>query len=408
MKKRIAGLLAVAMMAASLAACGSSAEETTAAAAETEAAAEAETEAAGEEAAEAGGEDSVEGKKLLFFAFQNIGDYGTNDLGYYAAQEIAEKHGVEMTLVEGGLDASTRTTTLLDAIETGGYDYVISSSWYIQDDLLANVGNFPDMKFILYDTAPTLDLSEYPNVFGVSFRQDEGSFLTAIYQCLMTESNHIGAAANQDSPILNDFVTGWLAGVKYYNDNMAAEGEEVEDDIAYYSDQTVQGCYETVNVLYGNGCDVVYNIGGSYCLGALQACTEAGGIENGKYLIGVDYDQWTTYANSDADVQGYENLVTSMEKRITECCVQAFDGIVDGSLEMGNVRFGIANNGVGLSYNDNYYAHTPEDVQEQVTEVENKIKNGEIVVPSYYDLPDYETFAQFRDDPDYRLEGFSN
>ena len=281
MKKRFAGLLAAAMLAATLVGCGGGgAEETTAA----------NTGAEEGTGTSDGSGDSVEGKKLLFFAFQNIGDYGTNDLGYYAAQEIAEKYNIDMTLVEGGMDASTRTTTLLDAIETGGYDYVISSSWYIQDDLLANVDRFPDMKFILYDTAPTLDLSEYPNVFGVSFRQDEGSFLTAVYQCLMSENHKIGAAANQDSPILNDFVTGWLAGVKYYNDNMAEDGEEVEYNIAYYSDQTVQGAYETVNVLYNNGCDVVYNIGGSYCVGALNACSEHGGIENNQYLIGVDYD----------------------------------------------------------------------------------------------------------------------
>ena len=170
MKRRFMGLLVAATLAVSLVGCGGgSTEETTTAAATQEGS----TEASGETSQ---GEDSLEGKKLLFFAFQNIGDYGTNDLGYYAAQEIAEKYGIEMTLVEGGLDASTRTTTLLDAIETGGYDYVISSSWYIQDDLLANVDRFPDMKFILYDTAPTLDLSAYPNVFGVSFRQDEGSF----------------------------------------------------------------------------------------------------------------------------------------------------------------------------------------------------------------------------------------
>ena len=398
MKRRFMGLLVAATLAVSLVGCGGgSTEETTTAAATQEGS----TEASGETSQ---GEDSLEGKKLLFFAFQNIGDYGTNDLGYYAAQEIAEKYGIEMTLVEGGLDASTRTTTLLDAIETGGYDYVISSSWYIQDDLMANLDRFADMKFILYDTAPTLDLSAYPNVFGVSFRQDEGSFITAVYQCLMSENHKIGAAANQDSPILNDFVTGWLAGVKYYNDNMAADGEEVEYNIAYYSDQTVQGAYETVNVLYNNGCDVVYNIGGSYCVGALNACSEHGGIENGQYLIGVDYDQYTTFANAENEVVGYENLVTSMEKRITQCCVRAFEGIVTGEMEMGNHRFGVADGGTGLAYNDNYYAHTPEDVQNTITELEQKITDGEIVVPSYYDLPDYDTFAKFRDDPSYRLQ----
>ena len=93
-----------------------------------------------------------------------------------------------------------------------------------------------------------------------------------------------------------------------------------------------------------------------------------------------------------------------MEKRITECCVLAFDGIVIGVMEMGNHRFGVADGGTGVAYNENYYAHTPEDVQNTITEIDQKITNGEIVVPSYYDLPNYDTFAQFRDDPDYRLQ----
>ena len=170
------------------------------------------------------------------------------------------------------------------------------------------------------------------------------------------------------------------------------------------SDSTVQGDYETAYVLYGANCDIVYNIAGTYCLGAAKACAEAGGTEKGKYLVGVDYDQYTVFAESGStDVEGYENLVTSMEKKIRESIVSAFDQIADGSGEMTNHRFSLADGGVGLAYNDNYFKLTPEDVQKQVTEVENKIKSGEIKVPSYFDFGDYDQFKEFRDNPDARI-----
>lgn len=402
--KRIVALLMAAAMVVSLAGCGSKgttapAEESRTEAQKTEAA---KTDPAKPEEAktEDGGETAKEGGKLLFFAIQNIGDYGINDLGYFAAQDIAEKYGMDLTLVEGSNDASVRTTSLLDALETGDYDYCITASWYILDDLLAQANDF-DTKFIIYDTNPTLDLSAYPNCYGISFRQDEGSFLTAVYQCLMTKTGSVGAVASQDAPILNDFLTGWLAGVKYFNDNM---GGNVKYSVAYLSDSTVQGDYETAAVLYGAGCDIVYNIAGTFCLGAAKACEEAGGTETGKYLVGVDYDQYEVFAQSDnTDVEGYENLATSMEKKIRESIVSAFDQLSDGTGQMANHRFSLADGGVGLAYNDNYFKLTPEDVQKKVTEVEDKIKSGDIKVPSYFDFNDYDGFKEFRDNPDSRI-----
>lgn len=340
------------------------------------------------------------GGKLLFFAIGNLGDMGINDLGWYASQELADKYNLELAVVEGTNDASVRTTSLLDALETGKYDYCVTASWYIQDDLLKNMDNYKDTKFVIYDASPLADYSAYPNVYGISFRQDEGSFMTAIYQSLMTKTNKIGAVAAQDSPILNDFVTGWLAGVKYYNDTF---GKNIEYKLAYLTDSTIAGDYETASVLYGSGCDIVYNIAGTYGLGAAQACEEAGGYEKGYYMIGVDYDQYTVYASSDVAVVGYKNVATSMQKKIQASVVDAMSKVIDGEAEMGNHRYSLAMGGVGLAYNERFDEVTPDDVKTQLKEIEDKVISGEITVPSYFDFSDYDQFAKFRDDPAARL-----
>ncbi|MFR2846008.1 MAG: hypothetical protein ACLTC4_02220 [Hungatella hathewayi] len=42
-------------------------------------------------------------------------------------------------------------------------------------------------------------------------------------------------------------------------------------------------------------------------------------------------------------------------------------------------------------------------MSKQLTEVENKIKSGEIKVPSYFDFDDYDWVQGIRDNPDARI-----
>lgn len=337
------------------------------------------------------------GGTLLFFAIGNLGDMGINDLGWKASQELAEKYDLELTVVEGTSDASVRTTSLLDALETGGYDYCVTGSWYIESDLLANMDAYADTKFVIYDTSPLTDYSDYPNVTGIAFKQNEGSFMAGLYECLMSETKKVGAIANMDSPILNDFITGWLAGVKYYNDNY---DEPVEYSVSYLSDITVTNNYETASTLYGSGCDIIYNISGTSGLGCAQAAEEAGAI-----MIGVDYDQYEVYKQSESDVVGVETVATSMQKKIQESIVKAMSNVIEGTSDtMGvNVGYTMAMGGVGLAKNEKYEEVTPDDVKTQIDEVEQKIISGEITVPSFFDFAEYDEFATFRDDPESRL-----
>lgn len=346
----------------------------------------------------AGTAQAEDGGKLLFFAPGNLGDMGINDLGWAASKDLAEKYDLDLTVVEGTNDASVRTTSLLDALETGGYDYCVTASWYIESDLLANMDNYSDTKFVIYDTSPLTDYSDYPNVTGIAFRQNEGSFLAGLYECLMSENKKIGAIANMDSPILNDFITGWLAGVKYYNDNYDSP---VSYSVSYLSDITVANNYETASTLYGAGCDIIYNISGTSGLGCAQAADEAGGK-----MIGVDYDQYEVYKQSESEVVGLETVVTSMQKKMQESIVAAMSNVIDGTSEtLGvNVGYSLALGGVGLAKNEKYEAETPDEVKAEMDKVEQAIIDGEITVPSFFDFAEYDEFATFRDDPNSRLD----
>lgn len=345
-------------------------------------------------------EQSSEGKESLLCYVAYIGDFGLADMGWRAAQAAGEKYGYDVTLVEYGNDSSQAVNSLVDALETKHYDYVMAMGWYITDTVIekSKSGEWSDMTFVLYDTSPDLDLDGLDNIYGVSFGQSEGSFLVSVYSALMSKTGKIGCVVNLDSPITNDFGSGWLCGYKYAVKEL---GLDVDMMYTYMGELTVQGDYESVNVLMDNGCDYVYNVGGAVAMGAMQAADEKGGVEAGKFIIGTDYDQYT-YFESVGDVQGYQTMVTSMLKNIENCCALIFENINGEAtgIEAGNSIYGVAVGGTGLAENDWYKQNTPQEVQDQIHEIADKITSGEIDVVSYFDFAEYGDFAEYRDNPE--------
>ena len=349
--------------------------------------------------ADTGNEKPASGKTMLYYAAY-IGDFGLADMGWRAAQAAKEKYGYDVTLVEYGNDSSQAVNSLIDALDTKHYDFVMAMGWYISDTIIekSKSGEWADTTFILYDTSPSTDFSGTDNIYGVSFAQNEGSFLAGVYSALMTKSGKVGCVINVDVPICNDFGVGWLCGVKHARKNM---GLNVDSMYTYMGELTVQGDYESVNVVMDNGCDYVYNVGASVSLGAMQAADEKGGYEKGKFIIGTDYDQYT-YFETVGDVQGYKSMVTSMLKNIEPCVallLKNINGEASG-IKPGNHVYGIAEGGTGLVENDWYKQNTPEDVQKQISDISAKIASGEIKVVSYFDFPSYDAFANYRDNID--------
>ena len=341
-----------------------------------------------------------EKEKILFFtAF--IGDFGLSDMGYRAVQEIAAKYNMDWTLVEyGAYDPALAINTFWDALETTNYDYFFGPTWFIEDLIDEAAAQFPETTFIHYDVGKGIEFKQ-PNVFGITFAQNESSFMAAILQALLTKNGKIGCISS-DSPILNDFSTGWLAGAKYAKKVM---GLDIKWMHSYMVETSMSAVYEAMNVMYDNGCDAVWPITAQMMLAGAQAAEEHGGIENGYFVLGCDYDQWSYFkslATKDASsAVGYENVLTSITKNIAPVSMAIIDSVKgDHSIPAGNQVWGVFNNGVGYLENENFLANTSAEVQATLKDIINKIGSGEIVVPSYYDFDSYEAFATYRDNDD--------
>ena len=91
-----------------------------------------------------------------------------------------------------------------------------------------------------------------------------------------------------------------------------------------------------------------------------------------------------------------------MLKNIEPCVALIFESVIGGKgdIKPGNSFYGVATGGTGLAINDNYTENTPQEVQDKIAELSEKIANGEIDVPSYFDFNSYEAYAAYRDNPD--------
>jgi basic membrane protein A len=394
MKKIVALLLAVALCLGMVACSSSTTNSTTS------------TEAGGSDTSTGGNSTSSgEKEKILFFtAF--IGDFGLSDMGYRAVQAIAEKYDMEWTLVEyGSYDAALAVNCFWDALETTHYDYFFGPTWYIEDLIDQAAAMYPDTTFIHYDVGKGVEFNE-PNVYGITFAQNESAFMAALIQAMMTKTGKIGCLSS-DSPIMNDFSTGWIAGCKYAKDVL---GLDIEWIHSYMPEVAMSSVYESMNVMYANGCDAVWPITAQMMLAGAQAAEEHGGIENGYFVMGCDYDQYSYFeslASEDASsAVGYENVLTSITKNIEPAAMAIIDSVKgDHSIPSGNMVWGVYEDGVGYLENENFLEWVPEDVQATLKEIINKIGAGEIVVPSYYDFATYDDFAYYRDNADATFNG---
>ena len=384
LRKRLTALIAASAILLSLAACGQKDPEPT------------QSSNPGQQTET----NNPEQQKTIMFYIPYIGDFGLGDMGYRASTAAAEKYNLKFNLVEYGQDNSIAVNSLVDALETTHYDYVLAMGWYVTDIVVekSKSGEWSDITFILFDTAPSMDFEGCDNIYGVSFAQNEGSFLVALYSALMTKSGKIGCAINQDSPITNDFGTGWLCGYKYAVNELGMD--DLEMMYAYLGEVTIQTSYETVSVMMDNDCDYVYLVAGTVAMGGMQAAEEKGGKAAGKFILGTDYDQYN-YFKEVGDTVGYDTMLTSMLKNIEACVALIFENIYGEAtgIEPGNHVYGIKEGGVGLAQNENYLENTPEDVQKVIQETSDKIVSGELDVVSYFDFDSYDAFATYRDNP---------
>ena len=397
MKKILALLLALVMV-LSLAACASAPAETTTTE-ETKAEETTTTETAAEETAEPAAEETAEpaaeeGKvyNVAYLVNGNLGDKSFFDSAEAGLAQLKADGRIDYVTIEmGGTDEDQPTwlSTLYDVSEDGGYDLIICGTYQMPDYLKEVATQYPDQLYAIFDD--TTYVGENQNVVNLSYRQNDMGYLVGVYAACMTVDTNIanmnedavvGFVGGVDSPVINDFLIGFIEGAQSVNPDIKVDTRYTND----YVDTAIAKEYG-LSMINDNKCDIIWGVAGNAGNGAAEAALETGKA----WFIGVDSDQELTFSSDLAAI-----TLTSGLKNIGNSLVWLFDEWDAGRTYWGQVvELGIAEGGVGIVTDKNYDKLASAETKAAVEAAQNAILNGEVVVDSA--LTNQELAVELRD-----------
>ena len=276
-------------------------------------------------------------------------------LAYDGVEQLGEEYGVETKIIEA-LDKSEYSEQIRAMAEAGA-----NPIYVVWDDLAAeaikSAPDLPDTKFIVVDCYVT---SELENVKTIVVEPQEAAFIAGVVAANTTETNKVSWIGSADQPVINKFRAGFEAGVSYADPSVECESLYIGD-----ANDPNKGSELTKQVI-GKGADIVMHSANKAGLGVIRACEEEG-------VKAIGADEWQGSINEDV-------VFWSALKDITGAVYQAGKSALDGSFTAGMDVYNIKSG--SRLYDERDYEKLPDEVKKAVDEVEEKMRNGEIEVPS--------------------------
>lgn len=376
-KKQLVALATATVMAVSIVGCGGGSSTST----ETKAAEDGATTA---KEADNKAEDGEVIKKVAHVC-QALGDKSFSDSLEGGIQALRDK-GWDCKTIECGDEtkADKYEDLMLDAIDEG-YHYIVASSTF-RDAMLKLAEEYPENQFIIVDDS--MDEASIPdNMALIFYAQNEGSYIVGQLAAGMSETGVVAVNVGMDTPVIADFVTGFIDGAQAYNPDIKI----VKAAVGSWTDpaKMKELCLSQAR---DQKADVFYQVAGASGAGLFEACKELG-----TWAIGVDSDQYAYYKESEnpelADI-----ILTSMLKNVGDSVVAFFEKVENGEAEWGKQNsLGLTDNAVGYVDNDFFEATVPEGIRTAMAESKEKIASGELRAKSYYDFANENEYQKLLD-----------
>ncbi len=332
-------------------------------------------------------------KKVIFLVNGTLGDKSYFDLGAAGMKAIKAKYGdaVETKIIEMGNDQTKWQPTFEDVSEQD-WDLIFACTYEVSDIIAEVAPNHPDKTYAVIDAVVPFEHGTLGNVYAVSFRDNEGSYLAGILAAGLLkdgtipadQGTSIGFLGGMDIPGINDFLTGYIEGARSVNPDI-----KVAISYAGTFDDAAKG-KELALAQYRSGTAIGFNVAGQTGLGQLAA-----GKEVGKWALGVNTDQEAIFKDSDPAMAAW--VASSMVKNVDVSMLRAFDLYVKGKLPVGKVEaLGLAENAVGLAETGNMAKLASPALKKQIAAAKAGIIDGSIKVTSGFGL-ETDTLNALRD-----------
>lgn len=341
---------------------------------------------------EAPAEPESDQLKVVLLVNGNLGDKGFFDSAASGLYRMRDELGAQIKIIEMGRNETTYEGHYLDVSEQD-WDIIISGTWSVKELAQQIAVQFPEKNYIFFDGEVDYNVVTTGNMMGITYSSNQGAFMAGALAALMLDANVpkidqskriLGFVGSMDTANINDFLVGYLAGVAYIDPTIKVLTSYVG------SFEDVPKCLEMTMQLYNQGAQVVYAPTSQSMLGAVTASSKSN-----KYFIACDTDIWTQL--KDSDPQLVSNVISSSLKNVGDSLFIAVQDFLSGRKTMDKTYIlGLDSGAVGLARNENYYKFIPQGIDNKLKEIEQKIIDGQIEVPSAFTMTT-EEIADMRD-----------
>ena len=290
-------------------------------------------------------------------------DESFNESAWRGLQRAQAELGVTIDYIEPteGADRETALRTLAARHD----DLVIGVGFLFGPDLERMAQQFPDVKFAGIDYTPSNGIGELPNLAGIRFREQEGSFLVGAIAALLTHHKCVGFVGGMKIPLIRKFEAGYFAGVHHVCPDCRVLSAYAGTDPKAFADPALG--QELASAQYDECADIIFHASGKTGDGVFAAARQRGTL-----AIGVDSDQ---YKRAPCCV------VTSMIKRVDVAVVDIIKDVAAKRFRGGIHELGLAEHGVGFVSDERNRVLLPPEIVQRANALGEQIKAGKIQVP---------------------------
>ena len=124
--------------------------------------------------------------KVINFVNGVLGDKSFFDSAERGMVKSKAELGIEYKTIEAGIDPTTWESAFKDTLENEEFDIMVVGTFQMEPFLTALADSYADKKFIIYDAPVDYTKCKCANVYSITYKQNEGSYLAGVYAAAMT------------------------------------------------------------------------------------------------------------------------------------------------------------------------------------------------------------------------------
>ena len=229
--------------------------------------------------------------------YGDITDQSFNQTTYDAGKAWCEANGVDFTYYKPTGDSTAERVAAIDQAVADGYNVLLLPGFAFAGAIVETAEMYPDVKYIALDVGE-FDLQDaagtaedwsyvYPsNIYSAVYQEELAGYMAG-YAAVKLGYKHLGFLGGMAVPAVVRYGYGFVQGCDAAAVELGIAGE-VKIDYVYgnqfYGDADITAYMDTI---YAGGAEVVFACGG----GIFTSAGEAAKKVEGAKVIGVDVDQ---------------------------------------------------------------------------------------------------------------------